>query len=78
MTFKPKGQEESCEMDDPIPGQNVSKLCGIENWQLFYGNFMEDQGWYQVGIQRSECGLLSKLCGCSCQINVESAFHVAC
>merc|ERR1712212_649254 len=40
MTFKQKGREESCEMDDPIPGQNVCTLCGIENWQLFYGNFI--------------------------------------
>jgi len=40
MTFKQKGREESCEMDDPVPGQNVCTLCGIENWQLFYGNFI--------------------------------------
>ena len=27
-------------MDDPIPGQKVSQLYSIENWQLFYGNFI--------------------------------------
>ena len=40
MTFKQKGREESCEMDDPVPGQKACELCGIENWQLFYGNFI--------------------------------------
>merc|ERR1712212_930624 len=40
MTFKQKGREESCEMDDPVPGQNICKLYLIENWQLFYGNFI--------------------------------------
>jgi len=40
MTFKQKGREESCEMDDPVPGQNICKLFKIENWQLFYGNFI--------------------------------------
>ena len=40
MTFKQKGREESCEMDDPIPGQKIAQLYGIENWQLFYGNFI--------------------------------------
>ena len=40
MTFKQKGREESCEMDDPEPGQKICKLYGIENWQLFYGNFI--------------------------------------
>ena len=39
-SFKQKGREESCEMDDPIPGQKVSQLYNIENWQLFYGNFI--------------------------------------
>ena len=27
-------------MDDPIPGQKVAQLYNIENWQLFYGNFI--------------------------------------
>ena len=40
MTFKQKGREESCEMDDPEPGQKICKLYLIENWQLFYGNFI--------------------------------------
>ena len=40
MTFKQKGREESCEMDDPEPGQKICQLYGIENWQLFYGNFI--------------------------------------
>ena len=40
MTFKQKGREESCEMDDPVPGQKICKLYKIENWQLFYGNFI--------------------------------------
>ena len=35
-----KGREESCEMDDPLPGQKVAQLYNIENWQLFYGNFI--------------------------------------
>ena len=40
MTFKQKGREESCEMDDPAPGQRIGQLLGLENWQLFYGNFI--------------------------------------
>ena len=40
MTFKQKGREEACEMDDPVPGQKICKLYKIENWQLFYGNFI--------------------------------------
>ena len=40
FSFKQKGREESCEMDDPIPGQKVAQLYNIENWQLFYGNFI--------------------------------------
>ena len=40
MTFKQKGREESCEMDDPEPGQKICQLYLIENWQLFYGNFI--------------------------------------
>ena len=27
-------------MDDPIPGQKIAQLYCIENWQLFYGNFI--------------------------------------
>ena len=27
-------------MDDPAPGQRIGNLLGIENWQLFYGNFI--------------------------------------
>ena len=27
-------------MDDPEPGQKICKLYLIENWQLFYGNFI--------------------------------------
>ena len=27
-------------MDDPLPGQKVAQLYNIENWQLFYGNFI--------------------------------------
>merc|ERR1711887_179592 len=60
MTFKQKGREESCEMDDPIPGQNVSKLCGIENWQLFYGNFIRPKikvgtEWVYKGQNADSC-----------------------
>merc|ERR1711887_85575 len=60
MTFKQKGREESCEMDDPIPGQNVSKLCGIENWQLFYGNFIRPKikvgtEWVYKGQNADNC-----------------------
>merc|ERR1711887_371526 len=60
MTFKQKGREESCEMDDPIPGQNIGKLCGIENWQLFYGNFIRPKikvgtGWVYKGQNADNC-----------------------
>ncbi len=40
MTFKTKGRDEGCEPDDLKPGETVCKLCGIENFQLFYGNFI--------------------------------------
>lgn len=40
MTFKTKGRDEGCEPDDMAPGEKVGILCGIENNQLFYGNFM--------------------------------------
>lgn len=60
MTFKQKGREESCELDDPIPGQNVCKLCGIENWQLFYGNFIRPKikvgtEWVYKGQNADNC-----------------------
>merc|ERR1712142_593876 len=60
MTFKQKGREESCEMDDPIPGQNVAKLCGLENWQLFYGNFIRPKikvgtEWVYKGQNADNC-----------------------
>ena len=51
MTFKQKGREESCEMDDPIPGQKIAQLYGIENWQLFYGNFIRPKIKVQ-GLER--------------------------
>ncbi len=40
MTFKTKGRDEGCEPDDVAPGERVAQLCGIENHNLFYGNFM--------------------------------------
>ena len=40
ILLQQKGREESCEMDNPIPGQTICKLYKIENWQLFYGNFI--------------------------------------
>merc|ERR1712045_338218 len=60
MTFKQKGREESCEMDDPVPGQNICKLCGIENWQLFYGNFIRPKikvgtEWVYKGQNADNC-----------------------
>jgi len=60
MTFKQKGREESCEMDDPLPGQKVCKLCGIENWQLFYGNFIRPKikvgtEWVYKGQNADNC-----------------------
>jgi myosin heavy chain 6/7 len=60
MTFKQKGREESCEMDDPIPGQKIGKLCGIENWQLFYGNFIRPKikvgtEWVYKGQNAENC-----------------------
>jgi len=60
MTFKQKGREESCEMDDPTPGQKVCKLCGIENWQLFYGNFIRPKikvgtEWVYKGQNADNC-----------------------
>jgi myosin heavy chain 6/7 len=60
MTFKQKGREESCEMDDPIPVQKVCKLCGIENWQLFCGNFIRPKikvgtEWVYKGQNADNC-----------------------
>jgi len=60
MTFKQKGREESCEMDDPIPGQNCATLLGLENWQLFYGNFIRPKikvgtEWVYKGQNADNC-----------------------
>merc|ERR1711963_723610 len=60
MTFKQKGREESCEMDDPVPGQKVCTICGIENWQLFYGNFIRPKikvgtEWVYKGQNADNC-----------------------
>jgi myosin heavy chain 6/7 len=60
MTFKQKGREEACEMDDIKPGQNVCTLCGIENWQLFYGNFIRPKikvgtEWVYKGQNANQC-----------------------
>merc|ERR550532_938668 len=40
MTFKAKGREEGCEPDDVAPGQRACTLYGMENFNLFYGNFI--------------------------------------
>merc|ERR1712158_133287 len=40
MTIKAKGREEGCEPDDVAPGQRACTLYGIENFNLFYGNFI--------------------------------------
>merc|ERR1719150_1232506 len=60
MTFKAKGREESCEMDDPAPGQNCATLLGVENWQLFYGNFIRPKikvgtEWVYKGQNADNC-----------------------
>merc|ERR1711915_740901 len=60
MTFKQKGREESCELDDPLPGQKVCKLFGVENWQLFYGNFIRPKikvgtEWVYKGQNADNC-----------------------
>ena len=60
MTFKQKGREESCEMDNPIPGQTICKLYKIENWQLFYGNFIRPKikvgtEWVYKGQNADNC-----------------------
>ena len=41
MTFKTKGRDEGCEPDDLKPGERVCKLCGLENYALFYSNFIK-------------------------------------
>ena len=60
MTFKQKGREESCEMDDPLPGQRIGQLLGLENWQLFYGNFIRPKikvgtEWVYKGQNADNC-----------------------
>jgi len=60
MTFKQKGREESCEMDDPVPGQNCCTLLGVENFQLFYGNFIRPKikvgtEWVYKGQNADNC-----------------------
>jgi len=60
MTFKQKGREESCEMDDPVPGQKICQLYKIENWQLFYGNFIRPKikvgtEWVYKGQNADNC-----------------------
>ena len=60
MTFKQKGREESCEMDDPAPGQRIGQLLGLENWQLFYGNFIRPKikvgtEWVYKGQNADNC-----------------------
>eukprot|EP00092_Neocalanus_flemingeri_P014216 GFUD01015336.1.p1 GENE.GFUD01015336.1~~GFUD01015336.1.p1 ORF type:complete len:1946 (-),score=553.34 GFUD01015336.1:197-6034(-) len=60
MTFKQKGREESCEMDDPIPGQKCGTLLGLDNWQLFYGNFIRPKikvgtEWVYKGQNADNC-----------------------
>ena len=60
MTFKQKGREESCEMDDPAPGMRIGKLLGLENWQLFYGNFIRPKikvgtEWVYKGQNADNC-----------------------
>merc|ERR1719495_2932967 len=60
MTFKQKGREEACEMDDAKPGQDVCKICGIDNWQLFYGNFIRPKikvgtEWVVKGQTANQC-----------------------
>merc|ERR1712198_513590 len=60
MTFKQKGREESCEMDDPAPGQRIGQLLQLENWQLFYGNFIRPKikvgtEWVYKGQNADNC-----------------------
>ena len=47
-------------MDDPLPGQNICKLYLIENWQLFYGNFIRPKikvgtEWVYKGQNADNC-----------------------
>ena len=69
MTFKQKGREESCEMDDPEPGQKICKLYGIENWQLFYGNFIRPK--IKVGSER----MYKDTCICVFVDNIFKGWH---
>ncbi|QQP57772.1 Myosin heavy chain 1, partial [Caligus rogercresseyi] len=60
MTFKQKGREEGCEPDDVKPGEKVCKLCGIENFNLFYGNFIRPKikvgtEWVYKGQNANQC-----------------------
>merc|ERR1719361_1401446 len=60
MTFKAKGREEGCEPDDVAPGQKICKLYLIENWQLFYGNFIRPKikvgtEWVYKGQNADNC-----------------------
>ena len=47
-------------MDDPAPGQRIGNLLGIENWQLFYGNFIRPKikvgtEWVYKGQNADNC-----------------------
>ena len=47
-------------MDDAKPGQDVCKICGIDNWQLFYGNFIRPKikvatEWVFKGQNANQC-----------------------
>merc|ERR1719340_374946 len=60
MTFKQKGREESCEMDDPLPGQRVATLAAATYWPLFYGNFIRPKikvgtEWVYKGQNADNC-----------------------
>ena len=60
ILLQQKGREESCEMDNPIPGQTICKLYKIENWQLFYGNFIRPKikvgtEWVYKGQNADNC-----------------------
>ena len=47
-------------MDDPEPGQKICTLYLIENWQLFYGNFIRPKikvgtEWVYKGQNADNC-----------------------
>ena len=47
-------------MDDPVPGQTICTLYLIENWQLFYGNFIRPKikvgtEWVYKGQNADNC-----------------------